>query len=301
MIFRDSLQPSSRSIRRVLTGCFILAGLLLAVPASGAPNSGLTYPALEKAVPDSGPDHLGKTGDSMGCHGKPPTGGGVQISGNNTDFDLEVATTETLGSRWSAEVNNDSGAPARMILTVVCANGGGRFSYPDASRTIPAGSQVLKKVSCPRGTQVVGGGVSTTGESTGIEIASSEPADGPDHDSKLDDAWLGTANNGTTASAQMGVVAVCAASGHYRYVMSAPADLPNNSVNTAHAHCPAGSHVTGGGIDVTGVDIGIEVAGTFPEDRDDADAIPDDGWVAVANNDNSGRDEQVRAFAICKT
>ena len=294
---------AKRHLARFAAGCLAVAAcLLIGATASQAINGGLFYASLEKAVPDSGPDHLGRTVGTIFCHGSRPhpTGGGVQISGDNSNFDLEVASIDTIGHSWAVEVNNDSGSPAQMTETAICSSRGGPYSYPDATRAIPAGEQVLKRVSCPAGTSVTGGGVSTTGDHTGVEVASTEPADGPDRDSKPDDAWLGTANNGTTGGARMGVVAVCAGSGRYRYVKSPKETLVDNSTRSSQVPCPDNTHVTGGGIDITGINIGIEVAGTFPEDGEDAGGLADDGWVGVANNDNSGDDEKFRTFAICK-
>ena len=50
--------------------------------------------------------------------------------------------------------------------------------------------------------------------------------------------------------------------------------------------------VTGGGVDVSGIDDDLEVKASSPEEEG--------GWLGQAINDHSGQDEKMQAFAICK-
>ena len=148
---------------------------------------------------------------------------------------------------------------------------------------------------------MTGGGVETTSEnSPHVGVASTVPFDGPDANSKPDDGWLGSANNDTTQSEEMGVFAVCAKSGHYKYVHSDRKRLPDNSVVSADARCPAGTAVTGGGVDNSGIDLGAEIAGSLPFDGADVGFTPDDGWEGDAQNAHAGGATRMQAFAICK-
>ncbi len=270
--------------------------LIVLAAAADARASELKYPSKTKAVPSTLPRQNGRGVAEAACPDSHPhlTGGGVRITGDNSNFDLEVGSTnpETgVGSdKWLGEANNSSGSAAQMTTTAICAKG--RFRYPDGSKSIPPGDQASKRVHCPSGTKVIGGGVSTEGDSPKVEVASTEPFDGSDANSTPDDGWLGSANNGTKSGKTMNVTAICAKTGHYKYFHSATRPLPENSTVSASAGCPLGTAVTGGGVDNSGIDIGAEIQSTFP--------FPDEDWLGSANNDNTGQAETMQTFAICK-
>ena len=286
---------------------FALAGALAGLAiffaigtAAGAGSGGLEYLTKSKSVPSTDSREF----DAVFCpHGQSQIiGGGVEITGDNSDLGLEVGSTSpTRGGdpgSWFAEAINSSASPAQMTVTAICARG--RFAYQRRERLVAAGGQDQLKAPCPAGTKVTGGGVITATDSLKVDVASTEPFDGPDPGSTPDDGWLGTANNGKSSSTRMVVLAACAKSGHYRYVHSAREPLPDNSEASAEARCPAGTTVTGGGIDNSGIDIGAEIRSTFPFDGGDIGFTPDDGWEGSANNDDTGRSERMQAFAICR-
>ena len=222
------------------------------------------------------------------------TGGGVKVLGDDSNFDIEVATTlpqeDAHPNKWLGEANNSSGSDAQMTTIAIC--GQGRFRYPAGNRIIPAGGQASKRVACPAGTKLTGGGVSTEGASPRVELAASRPFDGPDGDSIPDDGWLGSGNNGTSSGLTLNVIAACAKAGDYKYVHSTVNPLPDNSEASAVASCPDGTTISGGGTENSGIDIGAEIESSFP--------LPDQDWVGRANNDNTGQAETVQAFAICR-
>ncbi|MGC8001151.1 hypothetical protein, partial [Salmonella enterica] len=79
--------------------------------------------------------------------------------------------------------------------------------------------------------------------------------------------------------------------GKFKYVQSKRRQLPDNGSTTARAKCPKGTQVSGGGVDTTGLDIGLEVAQTFPKGGRE--------WIGSANNDNTGSAEKMQSFAVC--
>jgi hypothetical protein len=263
------------------------------VPSSAGANE-LSYISKTKTVPSTLPNLNGRGTAEARCPSDHPdvSGGGVKIEGDNSGFDLEVASTNPEGSppgAWLGEANNTSGSDAEMTTTAVC--GKGRFKYRVDTKLISPGGQATVKVACPSGTKLTGGGVSTEGNSPRVELAATRPFDGADGDPTTDDGWLGSANNGTNSAKTMGVFAACAESGHYKYVHSAPKPLPDNTEATAIARCPAGTLVSGGGVENSGIDVGAAIETTFP--------LPDTDWLGRANNDNTGQAETVQAFAIC--
>ncbi|MGH3374994.1 MAG: hypothetical protein ACRDP6_09665, partial [Actinoallomurus sp.] len=191
---------------------------------------------------------------------------------------------------WLGVANNTSGSDAQMTTTAIC--GKGRFRNRSADKSIHPGGQGFKQVSCPSGTKLTGGGVAMEGDSPKVKVVASRPFDGPDTNSAADDGWLGTATNGTNSPKSMNVTAVCADSGHYKYIHSAPKLLPDNAAASASTICPDGTIVSGGGVENSGIGAGAEIESDFPS--------PDTDWVGRANNDDTGRAETVQTFAICK-
>lgn len=272
----------------------LIAGALL-VPTVAAHASELEYMSKVKTVPSTLPTLNGRGLAEAACPGSHPqvTGGGVKITGDNNGFDLQVGSTlpqeSAQPTRWLGEANNSSGSDAQMTTTAICSKG--RFKYPIHSRPIGPGGQATKRVSCPSGTKLTGGGVATSGDSPEVQVAVSMPFDGPDGNS-TPDGWLGSANNGTDSPETVTVNAVCAESGQYKYVQSALVPLPDNTSAAAVATCPPGTVVSGGGVENSGIGLGAEIESTFP--------LPDTDWVGRANNDNTGQAETVQTFAICK-
>ncbi len=298
------MEPSNHGVRPScgVTRCpawgssvLSIAAIFVLAVATHAQASDLKYVSKSKVVPSVLPTLDGRGVAVAKCPKDHPkvTGGGVKIIGDNSNFDLEVGTTlpqeDARPNEWLGEANNSSGSEAQMTTTAICAKG--RLKYPGRSRNIPPGGQATKRVACPSGTKLTGGGVSTEGASPRVEVAASKPFDGPDGNKVPDDGWLGSANNGTSSGLTLNVNAICAKSGDYKYVESATKPLPDNAEASAVASCPDGTTVSGGGVENSGIDIGAEIESSFP--------LPDQDWVGRANNDNTGQTETVQAFAIC--
>jgi hypothetical protein len=264
-----------------------------AAAGSGTPFYG---PLLGLTVPDASVNGNGVTFGALICpHSHPnATGGGAEMIGDQSHLDLELKTSFPSGRAWGIELNNSSGSSALATLDIVCAKGD--FKDPFKSVTIPPGGQGERFVTCPKHTTLAGGGVSAHGGDHKTEIASSAPeGNGPRPDS-----WDATVNNGSTQTVSVTVRAVCAKSGIYKVVRTPPMPLPDMSQVTATANCPKRSHVSGGGVRITGLNNGLEVAGSAAFDNGDGNVTPDDGWQGTANNDNSGSSQTMQTFAICK-
>lgn len=167
-----------------------------------------------------------------------------------------------------------------------------------ADKTVQPGQlRASHRVMCPRRTQVVGGGIASS--SINAPVMASFPIDGRDRGRRPDDGWQGLVNNPTTSATTMRIYAVCASSGRYQYVRSAPADAPSGEQTTVRADCDEETQVVGGGVVPSGVHATIDLGSTFPfDDQTEAGDVPDNGWFGAVNND-SGATQTVRAFAIC--
>jgi hypothetical protein len=289
-------------LRRRLAVAAALAVLLAALVATGTvAASGITYPPPFNRGAPTGE----VTSATSFCPESHPdvTGGGVELIGDNSKLGLDIAKTapgrgEAKG--WKGTAVNDSGSDATVRISPICTKSA-HLTYPANHRALPPHTQRDVRMPCPSGAKVIGGGVDASGNGHVGDVASTEPFDGPDRGSARDDGWLGSADNPTDVSQTIFVDAVCAGSGHYKYVDSDRKPLPDNSEVSARARCPAGTNVTGGGIDNSGIEVGAEIANTDPFDTDnDADSHPDDGWEGSAQSKNSGQAERMQAFAICQ-
>jgi hypothetical protein len=284
--------------RTAAVAMLTLSCALLGVPTALGAGSGAPFygPLQGLTVPDASVNGNGVTFDALLCPKSHPnaTGGGAGIIGDQSQLDLELKTSFPSGRAWGFELNNSSGSSALGTLDLVCAKGD--FKDPVKHVAIPPGGQGERFVTCPKGTTLAGGGVSATGGDHKTEIASSAPeGNGPRPDS-----WDATVNNGSTQTVSATVRAVCAERGVYKVVRTPPMPLPDHGQVTAMANCPKRSHVSGGGVRITGLDNGLEVAGSAAFDNVDGNVTPDDGWQGTANNDSSGSSQTMQTFAICK-
>jgi hypothetical protein len=277
----------------------VAAALFQPLAAYAAGIGTLQYTTKDKAVPSGEP---GVTTAKAVCPASHPlvTGGGVEITGDESGLNLEVGTTLPSANLvgWTAVANNSSGSDASMHVTAICARS--HVTFRERERTVRASRQGALRVLCPVDTSVIGGGVGITGPSHKQEVASTQPFDSSDSGQAPDDGWEGRANNGLHHAVTMTVAAVCARAGSYRYVQSSLISVPDNSQVGTTATCPSGTVVTGGGMNETGQSLGVEVGDSFPFDGADADTTPDDGWQANANNDGTGSAQKMQTFAICK-
>jgi hypothetical protein len=297
---------SGREVRRGVGKAGVAVGATLALvalplllgPISGVSSrpraraaGGLVRRSVSKRVVDESngnPD--GRTFASVDCPDSHPkvTGGGISIGGNNPDLEVAATNPQLNASGrdpdgWAGGANDDTGHDSSMDVTVIC--GKGRFNYPDDVERGTPGTVVQDHAGCPRGSHLSGGGVFAFGDHSN-EVASTRPLDGNDPDSKPDDLWLGAASAGGII-----VKAVCAKTGRYKYVHTARLGLADGTQQTATAHCPARTEVSGGGVDISGQDDGLEVGDSFPSRN---------GWVGRAINDETGQRQTMQVFAICK-
>jgi len=267
--------------------------------AGAAGSGGIFYGAMRVVqVPNTGD---GVTTKVMSCPSSHPnvTGGSAEITGDQSDLDLELKASGPVSARgrdkWHFDLTNSSHSGAQGAAGPICARG--KFDYPRKNFQIGAQQEAQASVACPRGTRLAGGGVLAVAGDHRTEIGSTAPKGNGRHPN----VWETTVNNGAHHAIGATVLAVCAEQGHYTVAHSAQKPLPNNSQITAVAKCPAGSADSGGGVRITGLNDGLEVAGSEAFDSADPGATPDEGWQATANNDASGRRETMQTFAVCRT
>jgi hypothetical protein len=248
----------------------------------------------------------GQEGEAVTCPaGRSVVGGGVSITGSTGTQNKVNSTYPEDGNDpdsrtddiWHAyAINEIPGFTETMTVHAVCSSTG-TFRYHSEFKPLPTGGQETVEAACPAGTEVVGGGVFNSGGGTDDVVVSSEPFDGPDADTERDDGWLGYGANGEGTSGFLSTYVVCATSGTFSRV-SATTTLGVRM--SLRATCPAGTSVTGGGVDLThsATSPFLKLNSSEPFDGSDADTRRDDGWLASASNEGDPR-ETMTTWAVC--
>lgn len=248
---------------------------------------------------------------SVLCPGRTKVvGGGVGAIGGAPEEDVEVSSTapDDLGAEqgsqrddgWIAEAVNSSDAAGLMSVEAICSTSGAP-KYRQGSLSLPDGSVVGRRVLCPSGSHVTGGGVTTTGRDKDLEVAATFPVDDGDRGTTPDDGWTGRASNQSGGDERMTVFAICAQFSTLKY-RSSSVQAPGQSTVRDSVGCPAGTRATGGGVDITRGGLlgpGFEVAGTQGDDGGDRDDDPDDRWVGRTHNDDPDP-ARMTTFVICQ-
>jgi hypothetical protein len=150
---------------------------------------------------------------------------------------------------------------------------------------------------CPPGTRVVGGGAEIGGPVSSNHLNTTFPFDGPDADPRPDDIWIGHAWLGVPFPDVVVAVAVCK-KGKASYRSTSGMVQPGKA-RTLRATCHPDTHVSGGGVFVTGGISDSWVSSSYPYDGRDAGSAPDDGWAARVYNVGAFGPNRIRVHAIC--
>jgi hypothetical protein len=148
-----------------------------------------------------------------------------------------------------------------------------------------APSVLSADAACPGSTHVVGGGTSVSGISgftVQFWLNSTNAFDGPDPGRLPDDGWRGRAYNRFGSDKRIAVFAICSRD-PVRYATGRRSVGPGSAA-LVRAACPSGTHVAGGGADLSGSATQAYLNWSVPYDSNDADSRPDDGWRARAYN-----------------
>jgi hypothetical protein len=89
----------------------------------------------------------------------------------------------------------------------------------------------------------------------------------------------------------------------YSYEQTAERNAPGDQLTAARLACPSGKPVVGGGVDSSGgFNDPMMVYSSRPDDGQDNDTIPEDGWYAQVDRFGfSSASQSIRVFRICDT
>lgn len=183
-------------------------------------------------------------------------------------------------------------AGARTDLGTV---GGLTYIFGESS-AVAAGNGEDGIAECPSGEHVVGGGAQVGGNAAESFFNTSYPFDGSDANSTPDDGWGSHFWNLSGVTKSVDVIAVCR-KGSFKYRSG------SHKVKAGHGQavavkCPAGTHVSGGGVYADGSIADALVNSSYPYNGPDPGDVPDDGWKGREYN-LAGSARQMTVFAIC--
>ena len=225
---------------------------------------------------------------------------------------------------WTA-VGGAGGQPMTDAVTdnfAVCATG-----VPGSTEVVvqsvpgpaTAASSTAATASCPSGTTLVSGGASTLVPPSPIQpslhLIGSYPSDAAGHPaaSGAPTSWtaVGAAGGALIANSTTTAFAVCSSAplGVHAIAVTGMGPEAATTQTVLTASCPAGSHLLGGGVDVSlgggTPQQGVHITGDYPSDASGAPVSAGSGanaWTAITHSGGQAAPgTQSAAFAMCGT
>lgn len=287
-----------KSFRGVGAAAGAVAALSLPSPAMAGDSTeslgsakGLSYVSAKLAGVTA------QAGPSAQCPGDTTaTGGGGSIGKPGAKTILNATYPLSEGSGWQAE-GSTTASKARTVTSFGICSADGAVTTSSSSTSLEPGSSLSTVVYCTGGKLPTGGGVSSDGGDVSILSTQAYPG------SKGGDPyWANAVQNDGASDASVTNFANCA-SGLELERRTASAGVRRGETGKVIAKCRAGEAVTGGGLAASlgGLLVSTDawaVASRPWDSRDDANTVPEDGWLARVHN--AGKRIELFAYAVCK-
>lgn len=276
-----------------LVATVVLAGIIIDEGSDTQGNAnGLVYRVASSELVAPG----AARGVVAECPGeRTTTGGGAVVQGTSgVPFD-DSGPKAGYSKRqsWVATFTNESGGQQLVHAYAVCGNLEGRALRQRTIEDAPAQQEVKLRARCPAGTNVTGGGVEFSGESS--QSRGLAPFDsGADSDARPDNGWKVTAYPDQIST--ITATAVCAP-GAFAYRTDTLGPFPSDTLAFPQPTCQEDESTTGGGVTVSGSSPGAYIVHSSPRDGIDSDDAPDDRWDSGVQIPEG---ETATGIAICK-
>jgi hypothetical protein len=180
---------------------------------------------------------------------------------------------------------------AAMALTAARAEAGSvdGLDYVTAKAALKSEQQRTLPKRCPKGTRVVGGGVTGTQVHGAMQVTETAPRDSRDPNSTPEDGWVGAIDNLSVVKATIKVEAICG-SGDYRYV-SFSNQVPAQDSASTFATCPVGRKMISGGIAGAGGPGQFTIEGFAPS------GVLDSWWTVASNHTLAS--QPITVYGVC--
>lgn len=249
---------------------------------------GLSYFSEEGFT--TAPPGTQRTGHPDCAEGTRVTGGGVLAAGPPSESALSISAFYAGRGEWYGGAVNLDDASKEVVGYAVCKAGALSHVRGPLDPALRTGETRAARVSCPRGTRLLGGGGALSGPGHRFSrIVSTYPVDDDDGNLAPDDGWRTRAYKISGGKTYLKSYAIC--------IDGADLHYPSASPGLTGAACDADAHVTGGGIQLADTDPSqAYVSSSRFGDGGDGDDIPDDLWLAGVGNTGEG----IRTvYAIC--
>ncbi|HMD45625.1 MAG TPA: hypothetical protein VKG43_05675 [Acidimicrobiales bacterium] len=269
----------------------VATGAVQAAGATGAAAAGPKVPPGYQVVSASfsAPAATQTSGPATCPAGTVVLGGGVTVAGGALTVAIGGSYPAT-STQWAGIVDNSSSGAATFDVTAVCADqppGYGLVSTP--ATLLRHHSNVKLEVTCPAGTESLGGGGHSLTASLSANLSATLPL-GPVGGLY---SWTTSLINQGSTPAMVEADVVCGqVSGYTLGVSRSEAAVNRGTQGTSVAPCPGRLVPLGGGVGVFKDVGGVDLAATGP-----TSSFPH-GWRATLNN-NGPTDATFEAYATC--
>ena len=269
--------------------CFVSSAIVasaIVVIATVAPSYAdpLKGVGLEFAMFNTAPGV--QTGQPAICPaGSVPLGGGGQVY-----YPSEVwlaSSTPTVGNTgWDIDYNNYRTLTTPAELYAICANAPADYRIVSSGLVLaPPGVQSKAEATCPAGTVVLGGGV-TSFSAYSVNISDSYP------NGKT--GWVGAMSNTSGVDTNIEAYATCGAKPEGYKIVSKSRNMPAHRGNEVEPNCgnPEKEEVIGGGVSSSSRSTQVNVETTAPL------SFLGGPWDSLEANYSSS-DASMTGYAIC--
>jgi hypothetical protein len=199
-----------------------------------------------------------------------------------------------------------AGLPALVAAVAILAApaDAAKYRYVGKSANVQPGKRSGPTAKCPRGSRLLGGGISNAAITGELRLASLVPVDARgrrgDRDRIRDDGFKATADNLSGDPIAVRTWAICVRGKTGRKLVyrkkSETADGGGGGVTGPLLPCPAGSRVVSGGGSITGGYGTSVLRGSAPDEGPDGDMLPDDEWVTYFTHSGT---RKATTYAVC--
>jgi hypothetical protein len=196
---------------------------------------------------------------------------GVLLNGPLDETGVAANTQNDDAARqWYGAVRNDAGIPQSFKVLALCSRTSDAVLRLARIDNLASGSSASALATCPGGTRVVGGGITTSTAPNPAAVSPSTPyaamlstpiAESGSlaaiqdagtfaavQDGDVARSWFGLVFNSTGAPQSFGVYALCSATSDATIKVAAIGTLEQAHSGSATAACPPGRRIVGGGI-----------------------------------------------------
>lgn len=275
------------AVALVMTGMVARpAGAAVKSSAAVQPNKG---PKPPKAPPgytvvNSGtidnPAGLQSRGNAVCPSGTVVLGGGGYSNSVATDVNLN-SSFPNGSTEWSVDMNNAGSIDSSFVVYAVCANQPKKYSIEDGTSVDnPPGDQTTATVSCPAGTDLLGGGGYSNSIETSVNINMTLPNN---------EGWLVNMNNDSGSDAAEMAMAICGKEKAVTTAQGTTVGNPTDSQTGVTIACPGRTVPFGGGIFSSSPSLLV---------NDNSSEPISGGWESWENNASPDSDS-INAWVVC--